>query len=181
MQYPAAYIEYMAHFHGSRDWFECHEIMEEYWKEESSEVRKRQWLALVQIAVGLYHERRGNVKGALKMFSSALEHAEFIDWRAIGLNGETLKKELKDRKVWLMDSQMGTDCVPDYSEWNFPIEDPILLDLCTRFCTQKGWGWCTNGSHQDAAIRDRHLLRDRTDVIEARQQAYETRKQERRG
>lgn len=179
MRYPAAYIEYMAHFHGARDWFECHEIMEEYWKEETSQTRKRQWLALVQIAVGLYHERRGNVRGALKMLSSALEHAEFIDWGSIGLNGKVLKKELKDRKARLLASQKGSDFAQDYSEWNYPIEDPILLDLCTRSCTDKGWDWCTNGSHHDAAIRDKHLLRDRTDVIKARQQAYEARKQER--
>lgn len=30
--YPEAYIEYLAEFHGSRDYFECHELLEEHWK-----------------------------------------------------------------------------------------------------------------------------------------------------
>ncbi|MDT8976193.1 DUF309 domain-containing protein [Paenibacillus sp. chi10] len=175
MRYPKAYIEYLAHFHGPRDWFECHEIMEEYWKEEPSAERKRQWLALVQIAVGLYHERRGNVAGTLKMLSSALGHAEAIDWGALGINGETLKHELKARVALLTDENKMTNAASTYSEWNFPIEDQYLLELCIQSCADKGWTWCMNGSQSIAAVRDKHLLRDRTDVIEARQQAFKAR------
>ena len=32
-QYPEAYTDYLCYFHGARDYFECHEVMEEYWKE----------------------------------------------------------------------------------------------------------------------------------------------------
>ena len=35
MVYPEAYIEYLMYFHGNRDYFECHEVLEEYWKEVS--------------------------------------------------------------------------------------------------------------------------------------------------
>lgn len=32
--YPAEYLEYLVYFHADRDYFECHEILEEYWKEQ---------------------------------------------------------------------------------------------------------------------------------------------------
>ena len=30
--YPTEYIQFLIHFHGDYDYFECHEILEEYWK-----------------------------------------------------------------------------------------------------------------------------------------------------
>lgn len=30
--YPPEYIEFLYHFHCDRDYFECHEILEELWK-----------------------------------------------------------------------------------------------------------------------------------------------------
>lgn len=31
--YPTAYIKYLFHFHTDRDYFECHELLEEHWKQ----------------------------------------------------------------------------------------------------------------------------------------------------
>ncbi|MEH7501602.1 DUF309 domain-containing protein, partial [Neobacillus drentensis] len=28
--YPTEYIQFLAHFHGDRDYFECHELLEDY-------------------------------------------------------------------------------------------------------------------------------------------------------
>lgn len=97
MDYPLAYIDYMLEFHGTRDWFECHEIMEEHWKAESSAERKVWWLTLVQIAVGLYHERRGNLAGAGKMLRSALAHAPEVAWAQLGIDGTELIAQLWER------------------------------------------------------------------------------------
>lgn len=30
--YPTEYIQFLIHFHGDYDYFECHEILEGYWK-----------------------------------------------------------------------------------------------------------------------------------------------------
>lgn len=32
--YPEAYVAFLHEFHTTRDYFECHEILEEYWKED---------------------------------------------------------------------------------------------------------------------------------------------------
>ena len=29
MEFPLKYIDFLVHFHGDRDYFECHEILEE--------------------------------------------------------------------------------------------------------------------------------------------------------
>lgn len=35
--YPEAYVAFLHEFHTTRDYFECHEILEEYWKEDPPE------------------------------------------------------------------------------------------------------------------------------------------------
>lgn len=180
MHYPQAYIEYLAYFHGPRDWFECHEIMEAYWKQECSVSLKRQWLVLVQIAVSLYHERRGNLEGAFKLLSNVLTYAEDVDWNLLGIDGTVLKKELKLRKLILakrvMNKQKGDGIGVKFMEWNFPILDAELVALCTAYCVDKGWMWCMTGSRERKEVTDKHLLRDRTGVIKVRQKAHALRK-----
>ncbi len=36
MMYPNAYLDYLVYFHGHRDYFECHEVLEEYWKKDQA-------------------------------------------------------------------------------------------------------------------------------------------------
>lgn len=44
--------------------FECHETLEELWKEESRPVRDL-YQGILQIGVGFYHVKRGNYRGAV--------------------------------------------------------------------------------------------------------------------
>ncbi|MBG9796154.1 hypothetical protein ABD76_28475 [Paenibacillus dendritiformis] len=168
MEYPTAYIEYMLEFHGTRDWFECHEIMEEQWKAESAAERKVWWLTLVQIAVGLYHERRGNLAGAGKMLRSALAHAPSVAWAQLGIDGRELIAQLTER---VEAYRHGGPPDGIYAEWNFPIADPELAALCEARCLARGWRWRSTGSEQDESILHRHKLRDREPVMEARRAA----------
>ena len=76
MVYPEAYIEFLMYFHGNRDYFECHEVLEEYWKEVDPGNRSSHWVGLIQVAVGFYHYRRGNLAGALRTFHKAIKNIE---------------------------------------------------------------------------------------------------------
>ncbi|WJH34118.1 DUF309 domain-containing protein [Paenibacillus sp. CC-CFT747] len=69
--YPEEYRAYLVYFHAERDYFECHEILEEYWKSNPQDPLAPAWVGLIQLAVGLYHERRSNTSGALKMLNGA--------------------------------------------------------------------------------------------------------------
>jgi predicted metal-dependent hydrolase len=45
--YPQAYVAYLAEFYGSRNFFECHEIMEEYWNSLAAGLFSREFRLLV--------------------------------------------------------------------------------------------------------------------------------------
>lgn len=95
--YPSAYIDYLVYFHGDRDYFECHEVLEEYWKEHPGDPLSGIYVGLIQVAVALYHQRRGNRNGAVKMLKQAIRglHNPLVE--QLGINGEQLQARLKQR------------------------------------------------------------------------------------
>ena len=56
----------------SEDFFECHEVFEELWV---SAVQPDRWFlqSLIHFAVGLYHHRRSNNRGALRQLNKGLK------------------------------------------------------------------------------------------------------------
>ncbi|WP_107942365.1 DUF309 domain-containing protein [Metasolibacillus fluoroglycofenilyticus] len=65
------FVQYCAYFNGNEDYFECHEVLEEYWKEIAPGDRQHILVGFVQLATGLYHWRRGNTNGALRTLQKA--------------------------------------------------------------------------------------------------------------
>ena len=49
-----------------REWFECHETVEDLWIGETGETRDF-YQGIIQIAVALHHWRNGNFKGAISL------------------------------------------------------------------------------------------------------------------
>lgn len=54
------------------EFFRCHEVLEEVWREELGS-RRLFLQALIHIAVGFYHWRRGNPAGAVGQLRKGLE------------------------------------------------------------------------------------------------------------
>ena len=52
----------------SRQWFECHETLEDLWIGEEGEVRDL-FQGILQVAVALHHWRNGNYEGAVILFN----------------------------------------------------------------------------------------------------------------
>ena len=71
------FVEFCAYFNGNEDYFECHESLEEYWKEIAPGERKHPLVGYVQLATGLYHWRRGNATGAARILQKA--ERNFVD------------------------------------------------------------------------------------------------------
>ena len=57
----------------SRDWYNCHETLEDLWLGETGEVRNFLQGAL-QIAVALHHWRNGNHGGAVSLLESGVNY-----------------------------------------------------------------------------------------------------------
>jgi uncharacterized protein len=169
--YPKAYIEYLVHFHGSRDWFECHEILEEYWKEDSDRGMASVWVGLIQIAVALYHERRGNLAGARKMLASAIDKCRDVDWSLLGVDGAELLNVLQEREQLL-----HSERPEGFVDLDIPLQDPELIQRCLQLCEQYGYTWKSASDMSNGELVHRHTRRDRSQVVEERRKQYELRR-----
>lgn len=165
--YPQAYIEYLIHFHCDRDYFECHEILEDHWKEDPVAERKQYWVGLIQIAVSLYHHRRGNHAGALRMMKSALTicKAQKTALAQLGLQVDKLIKLLQTKHH---DIEIGAP----YESINLPLNDQVLLETCVSQAIQFGQPWGAPSDLSKKGLIHKHKLRDRSDVIAERQKQF---------
>ncbi|MBA2873301.1 hypothetical protein HNR31_000053 [Anoxybacillus caldiproteolyticus] len=169
MMYPNSYIDYLLHFHTDRDYFECHEILEEHWKQDG---RKQVWVVLIQIAVALYHHRRGNDRGARRMMQKALSllEGEKAAIERLGLDYSQLKQQLQHYIERL-------DKGEPYRSIELPIFDVQLLKTCQMICRERGLVWGKESDLHNEFLLHKHKLRDRSDVIEAREQKKKAKRQ----
>lgn len=92
-KYERLYIEYLYYFNVERDYFECHEVLEELWLEEG---RNPLYQGLLQVAVGLYHHRNGNISGSIKLFNQAISKLENYPEISLGIDlGDILEHSRK--------------------------------------------------------------------------------------
>jgi uncharacterized protein len=93
--YDRLYVAYLYYFNEARDYFECHEVMEELWLEEG---RSPLYQGLLQVAVGLYHHANGNVSGSIKLFSAGLDKLAPYPDHTLGID---LAKLVQDSTLYL--------------------------------------------------------------------------------
>lgn len=171
LNYPEAYIAYLVEFHATRDFFECHELLEHYWKEHPSDGRGETWVGLIQLAVGQYHERRGNLRGASKMYGQAIHRLGAARLDLLGIDKESLMAQLDCRlKI------AGGGCI-QYEDIQIHISDLHLLKLCELLCESRGLVWGSESPYHNDHIIHRHKLRDRSEVITAREAALQAKRE----
>jgi hypothetical protein len=56
----------------SGEYYVCHETLEEVWMHEQGKIREL-YKGILQIAVAVYHAKRSNLKGAMRLVSSGIE------------------------------------------------------------------------------------------------------------
>ncbi|UUZ79311.1 DUF309 domain-containing protein [Paenibacillus sp. P26] len=164
--YPDAYIEYLNYFHSARDYFECHEVMEEFWKEHPDDPLRDTYEGLIQLAVAQYHHRRGNVAGAVKMLTCALHNMKPEHLERLGLEPETLLDLMRVRLSALSAGKT------DYSDPDLPLKDAELLELCRKARGEEADGWSKPSDMNDAYLLNKHTLRDRSAVRREREQQF---------
>jgi len=171
--YPEQYIAYLIEYHATRDYFECHELLEEYWKSLPQEAPHRGiWVGLIQIAVAQYHHRRGNVQGAVKMFRQAAARIDEQGAAMVGLDAAALRRLLSER-IAVLESQ-GEDA--PFVEFALPLADAVLLNRCRAACESRGLDWGAKSRMSDRLLIHRHTLRDRSDVVAARAASAEAKR-----
>ncbi|MGE7271947.1 DUF309 domain-containing protein [Brevibacillus panacihumi] len=161
--YPEPYLEYLIQFHAERDYFECHEILEEYWKSAPANERQPVWVGLIQIAVALYHHRRGNFNGAIKMLSSAIHilDKQQMKLQELGLDSIALLRLLEQRLEDLHQS------LP-YQRMDLPIVSQALRECYQQACRQRQLPEFRSSDMTNEFLLNKHTLRDRQEVREER-------------
>jgi uncharacterized protein len=169
--YPKEYIQFLVHFNGDRDYFECHEILEEYWKESNDKKKDSIWVGFILLAVSRYHHRRGNFKGAKRTLEKSInilsmqENISSIKGLDVSDLFNLLSKILSE-----IEKEKG------YQSFNLPVTDPALISACIAECESRGIIWGQESNIENESIVHRHKLRDRSKVIEERQEALRIRK-----
>ncbi|QSF46825.1 DUF309 domain-containing protein [Paenibacillus tianjinensis] len=92
MAYEPLYLAYLVYFNRDRDYFECHEVLEELWLAQE---RNPLYKALLQVAVGLYHFRNNNVRGAAIMMDRAHEVLGTYPGDSLGIDLTNLVREVR--------------------------------------------------------------------------------------
>lgn len=66
------FVEFLVYFNKNQDYFEGHEVLEEYWKSIPSYSKSHPLTAFILLSTAMYHWRRGNLNGALRTINKAL-------------------------------------------------------------------------------------------------------------
>lgn len=170
--YPTEYIQFLIHFHGDYDYFECHEILEEYWKTKPKGYRDNYLVGLIQIAVSLYHQRRSNWNGAKKMMKSAITLLEknSAPLQRLGIDEAQLISLLNERLQSIHKKER-------FAPLFLPLSDASLEKQCIELCQKQNIPWKDANATPSEYIIHKHTLRDRTEVITERNKQLQKRKQ----
>ena len=150
------FIDYITYFNGNHDYFECHEVLEEYWKDVAPGQKEHPLVGYVQIATGMYHWRRGNTSGAVRIFEKGktlLESAAASPFLAY-IDEPAFFKQLH---VTAQQMKRGEPFTP----FTLPLTNVALKQLAEQAINELP---CV----EVAYLRDKHKLRDRSDVLQAR-------------
>ncbi|QHS22630.1 DUF309 domain-containing protein [Virgibacillus sp. MSP4-1] len=152
--YDDAYVTYLAHFTGTRDYFECHEILEERWKKETPLDRNSIWVGFIQLAVSLYHQRRGNHVGALRLIKKAKQkfHLHHALIENFGLSKSEMLKTLD-----MLESNIQQKKA--YQSISLPIQDKRLTEQVRQKCSKWNCAFNSKSDLSDHYIVHKHMLR----------------------
>ena len=156
-----------------QDYFECHEIAEEYWKSKGEFSKHDVEVFLVQVSTGEYHYRRGNFKGALKCYKKARRLLELHDYSPedIGMTSE-LPEFLAARGLAIMKEEPFT---PPHFPLNKNMRNNLRAMLDSEMDEAQFEEYLISHHITDEDIIHKHLTRDRSAVIAARDKAREER------
>jgi uncharacterized protein len=159
--FPRPFIDYLIYFHCFKDYFECHEVLEEHWKAEGR--KNRLWVSFIQIAVAMYHHRRGNFPGAKKQITRAISIVELEKAQVcqLGISVDALVSLLIQKK-----DEIG-EC-KSYSPMTFPIINEKLINQCEIKAKEMGTNWGEPKHLISDDIIHKHKLRDRSAIIKER-------------
>ena len=152
------FIQYIIYFNKEKDYFECHEVGEEYWKSLAPKDKTHPMTGWIQMAVGMYHWRRSNYPGALRSFIRAKAKLTVPGIWVEGFDHPVLLEKLAES------IEAVTDRKP-FEAFDVPVISPELAALVEVYAKSNPF------EKQDPHfLMHKHRLRDRSSIISLREQ-----------
>ena len=150
------YVDFCNYFNGTQDYFECHEVLEEYWKEIAPGDKEHVLVGLIQLATGMYHWRRNNFSGATKSLTKSFHNIERNEQSIFlkPLNLSLLKKQL-------LQSISQVEQHKPFHSFKIDIDNSELKKLVDKRILEQP-------KADEHFLLHKHMLRDRTEILEAR-------------
>lgn len=154
------FVKFIIYFNKNQDFFECHEVLEDYWKSIPNVTKDHPLTGYILLSTGMYHWRRGNTIGAHRTLEKAIERmtrlAEEYPGFSDGINFDELCENVNQAIEHIETGQ---------SFASFPIEvtSPAIAALITKITPSME----LLPFESDTVIH-KHMLRDRSDIIRIR-------------
>lgn len=152
------FIQYIINFNSLEDYFECHEVGEDYWKNVAPKDKMHPLAGWIQMAVGMYHWRRSNYPGALRSFIRAKDKLSGADVWTDGFDNQLLLKQLSE----------SIEAVTNRKEF-IPYKLPVISDELSE-AVQQYMADHPSEILDAHFLMHKHRLRDRTSIINLREQ-----------
>ena len=151
------FVQFVIYFNEHKDYFECHEVLEEYWKEIAPKDKTHPLTAWILLSTGMYHWRRSNFNGAKRSLIKSSERFHINGLNAFneGINYSELMNNLQISIESLEDKK-------GFQPFNIQVDSP---DLLSAIHNQPALNALTG----DQLIH-KHMLRDRTEILNAREE-----------
>lgn len=161
------FLNFMVYFNQNQDYFECHEVLEEYWKSLPDGDKKHPLTAYILLATGMYHWRRGNTTGALRTLRKAqTRFPTFSDHY-------TAYTEEIDFEQLICDIHHAVERL----ENGLPFESFPIASLSAKLVAliEEAEHSMTLLSFGSDAVIHKHMLRDRSDILRERNKSAKAR------
>lgn len=162
-----AFQRFLYEFSVTRDYFECHELLEDLWKKLAPRNKNHELVGFILLSTGMYHWRRNNFKGAHKSFRKAnllLSQLPIEDCHFVTSFDYNHLVHSVDQAA-----NQSAQLIP-YSPMYFIVTDPYLSQQMESFPLPV--------EPITEEILHKHLLRDRTEVITNRLEAMKKNSQQ---
>lgn len=154
--FHTSFVAFLKQFNETFDYFECHELLEDYWKEVSPRQKNHALTALILLATSMYHWRRGNLPGAIKTMKTSMNRMEVTKDSPFfeNLNFQKLTKDMTYALALMTSTQ-------NFQGFTIEISNPFLQSLVNDLHLE---------TNEDLHyLIHKHMLRDRSEILEERE------------
>lgn len=110
---PQGLIEGVRLFN-ERRFFECHEVLEDIWREESDSIRYL-YQGILQVGVGFHHLRNRNYRGATRLLADGIDKANRFRPACLGV--DTTRLVIESQRCLDLIHSLGRDRLSEF-DWS---------------------------------------------------------------